>query len=63
MLIITILKVSYPYFETNIKGIYAVGDVATTKVKLKLILTSFAESASALHHAYSRVFDGKALAF
>ena len=31
--------------------------------KLKLILTSFAESASALHHAYNRVFDGKALHF
>ena len=57
------IKVSYPYFETNIKGIYAVGDVATYEGKLKLILTSFAESASALHHAYSRVFDGKALHF
>ena len=54
---------NYPYFETNIKGIYAVGDVATYEGKLKLILTSFAESASALHHAYSRVFDGKALHF
>jgi len=57
------IKVSYPYFETNIKGIYAVGDVATYEGKLKLILTSFAESASALHHAYSRVLDGKALHF
>ncbi len=57
------IKVNYPYFETNIKGIYAVGDTATYEGKLKLILTSFAESASALHHAYSRVFDGKALHF
>jgi len=57
------IRVSYPYFETNIKGIYAVGDVATYEGKLKLILTSFAESASALHHAYARVFDGKALHF
>ena len=57
------IKVDYPYFETNVKGIYAVGDVATYEGKLKLILTSFAESASALHHAYSRVFDGKALHF
>ena len=57
------IKVNYPYFETNIKGIYAVGDVAAYEGKLKLILTSFSESASALHHAYSRVFDGKALHF
>ena len=52
-----------PYYETNIPGIYAIGDIATYEGKLKLILTGFAESASALHHAYSRVFDGKALHF
>lgn len=57
------IKVDYPHFETNIKGIYAIGDVATYEGKLKLILTSFAESAAALHHAYSRVFDGKPLHF
>lgn len=48
---------------TNIPGIYAVGDVASYEGKLKLILTGFAESATALHHAYSRVFEGKALHF
>jgi len=48
---------------TNIPGIYAIGDVATYKGKLKLILCGFSESAIALHHAYSRVFDGKALHF
>ncbi len=57
------IEVSYPYFETNIKGVYAVGDIAKYEGKLKLILTSFAESASALHHAYTRVFNGKALHF
>jgi len=57
------IKVDHPYFETNIKGIYAVGDVATYEGKLKLILTGFAESAAALHHAYCRVFDGKPLHF
>lgn len=57
------IQVSLPHFETTIPGIYAVGDVATYEGKLKLILTSFAESASALHHAYKRVFDGKALHF
>jgi len=57
------IDVTPPYFETNVKGIYAVGDVANYPGKLKLILTSFAESASALHHSYNRVFDGKALHF
>lgn len=57
------IQVTLPYYETSIAGIYAVGDVATYEGKLKLILTSFAESASALHHAYKRVFDGKALHF
>lgn len=52
-----------PHYETNIPGIYAVGDVATYPSKLKLILTGFSEVSSALHHAYSRVFDGKALHF
>ena len=57
------ILVNTPYYETNIAGIYAVGDVASYAGKLKLILTGFAEVASALHHAYSRVFDGKALHF
>lgn len=57
------IMVSPPYYQTNIDGVYAVGDVATYDGKLKLILTGFAESSSALHHAYNRVFDGKALHF
>jgi len=57
------IKADYPYFETNLEGVYAVGDVASYSGKLKLILTGFAEMASALHHAYGRVFDGKALHF
>lgn len=52
-----------PYFETNIPGIYAVGDVVSYPGKLKLILTGFAEAASSLHHAYNRVFNGQALHF
>jgi thioredoxin reductase (NADPH) len=51
------------YFETNIPGIYAIGDIASYPAKLKLILSGFAEAASSLHHAYSRVFEGKALHF
>lgn len=57
------IMVTPPYFETNKEGIYAIGDVATYPGKLKLILTGFAEAASCMHHAYSRVFDGKALHF
>ena len=57
------IKSNYPYFETNIPGVYAVGDIATYEGKLKLILTGFAEASSSLHHAYGRVFDGKALHF
>lgn len=48
---------------TNIDGIYAIGDIATYEGKLKLILTGFAEAATALHHSYPRVSDGKALHF
>lgn len=57
------IVVDIPHYQTNIPGIYAIGDVATYEGKLKLILTGFAESASALHHAYNRVFEGKALHF
>ena len=57
------IKVDASYYQTNIEGIYAVGDIATYPGKLKLILTGFAEVSSALHHAYGRVFDGKALHF
>lgn len=49
--------------ETNVSGIYAIGDVATYKGKLKLILCGFSESAMALHSAYGKVFEGKALHF
>lgn len=57
------IKVDNSHYETNISGIYAVGDIASYPGKIKLILTGFAECASALHHAYSKVFDGKALHF
>jgi len=57
------IAVSQPYYETNIAGIYAIGDVASYTGKLKLIMTGFAEAASALTHSYARVFDGKALHF
>ncbi|MES2214989.1 MAG: NAD(P)/FAD-dependent oxidoreductase [Pseudomonadota bacterium] len=52
-----------PHYETNIPGIYAIGDIATYPGKIKLILTGFAEAAAALHHSYPRVFGGKHLHF
>ncbi len=48
---------------TNIEGVFAVGDIATYRGKLKLILTGFAEAAAAAHAAYSLVFEGKELHF
>lgn len=57
------IKVDNCFYQTNRNGIYAIGDVCHYDGKLKLILTSFAEAASALHHAYARVFDGKQLHF
>lgn len=57
------LKVDQQNSQTNIEGIYAVGDVATYPGKVKLILIGFSEVALALHHAYPKVFDGKALHF
>jgi thioredoxin reductase (NADPH) len=57
------ITVDNSYFQTNIPNIYAIGDIANYEGKLKLILTGFAEAASSLHHAYSKVFEGKALHF
>lgn len=47
--------------QTNISGVYAVGDIASYSNKLKLILTGFAEAAQAAHAAYQRLNPGKAL--
>lgn len=49
--------------ETSVEGIYAIGDIAAYHRKLKLILTGFAEAASACHHAYHRVFPDRELHF
>lgn len=57
------LVVDRDNMETNQPGIFAVGDIATYAGKLKLILTGFAESAMACHHAYKYIFPDKALHF
>jgi thioredoxin reductase (NADPH) len=49
--------------QTSVPGIFAIGDVATYRGKLKLILTGFAEAASAAHAIYPLLNNGKPLHF
>ena len=49
--------------ETNLKGVYAIGDICNYPGKLKLILTGFAESARACHSAYNHINPDKPLHF
>ena len=46
-------------YQTNIEGIYAIGDVNTYPGKLKLILSGFHEAAIMCHSAYSKLNPGK----
>jgi thioredoxin reductase (NADPH) len=46
-------------YQTNIEGIYAIGDVNTYPGKLKLILSGFHEAAVMCHSAYSRLNPDK----
>ena len=57
------IEVEQSTMKTSIEGIYAVGDIAHYKNKLKLILTGFAESASACHDAYKAVYPDQILHF
>lgn len=50
------IEVNHSNMRTNITGIYAVGDIATYPNKLKLILTGFAECASACHDIFKLIF-------
>lgn len=49
--------------QTNIPGIYAIGDIAAYKNKLKLILTGFNEGALAAHAIHHQIFPDKELHF
>ena len=49
--------------QTKISGVFAIGDIATYKGKIKLILTGFAEAAQAAHAIHPLVFEGQALHF
>lgn len=46
------IAVDVATMQTSEPGIYAIGDIATYKNKLKLILTGFAEAATACHDMY-----------
>ena len=57
------IKVDQSTMQTNIKGIFAIGDIIRYPGKLKLILTSFAEAALACHQAYSIINNGAEVHF
>lgn len=50
-------------YETNIEGVFAVGDIADYPHKLKLIMLGFSEVAKALHYAWKYVFPDKPFRF
>ena len=50
-------------FETNIEGIFAVGDINNYPGKLDLILSGFHETTLAVQHAYKRCFPGERVPF
>lgn len=49
--------------QSSIAGIYAIGDIATYKNKLKLILTGFAEAASAAHDMHKIIHPDQVFHF
>ena len=57
------LAINPTTMETNIKGIFAVGDICSYPGKLKLILTGFSECALACHSIYNLVYPGELLHF
>ena len=52
----SLIEVDASNMRTSIAGIYAIGDIANYKNKLKLILTGFSEAAFACHDIYSLIF-------
>ena len=50
-------------FQTNLEGIFAIGDIATYPGKLKLILSGFHEAALAAQKAFKRAKPDENLLF
>ncbi len=58
-----LIPVDTAAFETNIPGIFAIGDINTYPGKLKLILCGFHEGALMAQKAYHYVYPDKRLVF
>jgi thioredoxin reductase (NADPH) len=58
-----VIPVDTAAFETNVPGIFAIGDINTYPGKLKLILCGFHEAALMAQKAYHYVFPEKRLVF
>jgi len=58
-----LIPVETASFETNIPGIFAIGDINTYPGKLKLILCGFHEGALMAQKAYHYVYPNKRLVF
>jgi len=58
-----LIPVDTAAFETNIPGMFAIGDINTYPGKLKLILCGFHEGALMAQKAYHYVYPGKRLVF
>ena len=58
-----LITVDTEKFETNEKGIFAIGDINTYPGKLKLILCGFHEAALMSRQAYKYVYPGEKLTF
>jgi thioredoxin reductase (NADPH) len=58
-----LIPVDTAAFETNIPGIFAIGDINTYPGKLKLILCGFHEAALMAQKAYHYIFPDKRLVF
>lgn len=57
------IKVEPSTMQTSIEGIFAIGDIATYKGKLKLILCGFAEAATACYGVRSYLYPDKSFHF
>jgi thioredoxin reductase (NADPH) len=58
-----LIPVDTAAFETNVPGIFAIGDINTYPGKLKLILSGFHEGALMAQKAYHYVYPEKRLVF
>jgi thioredoxin reductase (NADPH) len=58
-----LIPVDTEKFETNVPGIFAIGDINTYPGKLKLILSGFHEAALMAQQAYHYVYPDKKLTF